>query len=228
MFRMIGISIVAAMSLAAVIGIVFAAGALRIRLADDGSPPLAPPPPATQPTTAPAPVVEASTDPEPQKDPVPPPPDNSIDLRAEQAMLSPGLLLDKDLSRPSRPFKRRHNQVGPPEDPPPPRQAITGWREDAQAAEWNVTIAKPDYYEIDLVYASVSPTTGIEYVVNVGDQELKGQTDSSRGGRENYRVATIGNLKLPAGPIKIQFHLELTKPHALLMRLREIRLVPAS
>jgi hypothetical protein len=223
--RTIGIGIIAAVSLVGVLGIVFAVGALRIRLADDNTPPPAPVPPATMPAApesgSPPAIVS-----DPAKDAIPVLSIDSIGLPAEKATLSPGLSLDKDTPRPV-PTKRHKGQIGPGDAPPPVRQAITGFRTEDESAEWSANITKPGQYEIDLVYACVSWTkTGVDYVVKVGDQELKGETAGTRGGRENYQVVTVGSLKLPAGTTKIQFRLAADRTHAVMLRLREVRLIP--
>jgi hypothetical protein len=89
-----------------------------------------------------------------------------------------------------------------------------------------VNIPKADEYEVDLVYSCVSYTKSqINYLVNIGPEELKSQMNSVRGG---FQVATVGHVKLPAGQTQLRFHLALEKTHGVLLRLREVRLIPES
>lgn len=229
LFRTIVIGVVALVAVAGVLGAVFAVGLMRINLAERGpnaiasSQPASPVPAAgAQPPALASP--DAAADPKP--DPEPLISIEAIELPAENASLNGGLTLDKDQPAPSRPKKGRH-AVGPPDPPPVVRQAIVGFKDEGQAAEWTVKLTKSGPYEIDVVYSCAGGRDrSVGYTVTVGDQELKDDA-SPRGGRENYQVATVGNGAFSAGEVKVRFR--LSEPaRGVLLRLRSVRLIPAN
>lgn len=229
MVRAVLTGVIALVALVGVLGAVFAVGLLRIRLADSGSPPpdAAPAtlPAATQPIGAPAGPATPAGD--PHGEAVPALAIDSIELPAEKATLTSGLTLEKDVA-PRIAERHKKGGVGSPDPPPPVRQAITGWRSDSDSAEWPVKIPKAGVYEIDLVYSSVKgAASSLEYELTVGDQHLSGEAAATRGGRESYKVMTVGNATLPAGDLKVRFHLSEQVRYGLL-RLRSVRIIPAS
>ena len=227
MVRTVLVGVVALIAIVGVLSAVFAVGLLRIHLADnESSSDVASTPttvPSTQPIGAP-PQVATSDDPKP--DAVPVLLSDSIELPADKAKLTGGLKLDKDVA-PRVAERKKHGSVGSPPAPPPVRQVIVGWRGESDSAEWSVTIPKAGKYEVDLVYSNLNGTKqGLDYTLNIADQELTGEAEPTRG-RESYKVVTVGNAKLPAGNVKIQFHFADAVRYGLL-RVRSIRLVPAT
>ena len=229
MFRTIVVGVVALGAVVAVLGMVFALGALRIRMADNGSAAAVAsttpnPPPASQPSAA----VELTAQDAPAEA-VPAMDFSIVELPAENAKLSPGLLLLEDkLARPPRPGRARKGHVGLPDVAAQARHAITGWRSDQDIAEWTATLPKPGVYEIDIVCASInSKTKSPAYVVTLGDQELNAQTEPGSLSGTSYKMLTAGNVTLPGGEIRVRFHPAANcSPTSL--RLQSIRLIPAS
>lgn len=226
MFRGIGIAVVAAVAVAAALGAVFAIGVLRIHLAESGPAvsTAASAPAATRPSNA-ATTSIASDDPKPTIDPG----DSieAVELPAEKASLQGGLTLDKDITHDLRAKHRSSRAVGPEDPPPVPRQAIVGFKDEGQSAEWTVKLPKSGMYEVDAIYAFVGPRDrSITYTLTVADQEFRQDATASHGGRENYQVVTVGNGTFSEGEVKVRFR--LAEPvKGVLLRLRAIRLIPA-
>jgi hypothetical protein len=222
LLRTLLMGIVALIAIAAVLAAVFFVGLTRIRLADRAAPvPPAAPAPASRPATT-APAIAA---PDPPPDPLPAVSIEAIELPAEKAQLSGALKLEKDVSTE---HPHSHKRPGAPPDPPPlVHQAITGFHDEGDAAQWTTAITKPGLYEVDLVYASLGAKDKSEScLLAVGDQELHADTVHTRG-RENYQVLTVGNLTLPPGNLTLRFR--LSEPaHGATLRLRSIRLIPAA
>jgi hypothetical protein len=223
-FRTIGIGLIALAAVAGVLGAVFAVGWMRIRLAESGS---------AQPTPAVsnAPVATPPTDPASstplqalKPDPVPAISIEAIELPAEEATLSGGLRLDKEAPPPPRHTRGHH----PPVDPPPVlHQAIVGFKDDAQVAEWTAKLPKSGAYEVDVVCACTGAKGhAASYIITIGDQELR-EDANPRGGQENYQVVTAGNATFSAGEVKVRFRLSEPARNVLL-RLRSVRLIPAT
>jgi hypothetical protein len=214
--------IVAVVAVVAVLAAIFFVGLARIRLADRGAPlPSAPLPSATHPVaTAPVEVPVG-----PPAEPLPAVSIQAVELPAEKAVLRGALKLDNDVSTERA---HSHKRPGtPPDLPPVVRQAITGFHDEGDAAEWTAKITKPGLYEVDIVYASLGTRDKSEScLLTVGDQELHADTLHTRG-RENYQVLTVGNLTLPIGDVPIRFR--LAEPaHGSILRLRSLRLIPAT
>lgn len=209
-------------AIGAVLAVIFWIGLTRIQVADESAPaPLtAPAPPASRPAAASAPVASVDR----SAAPLPPVSIEAIELPAEKARLGGGLKLETDQSV-EHPHSHRHGV--PPDPPPPARQAITGFREEGDYADWSAAITKPGLYEVDLVYASQGqPDKGENCLITVGDQELHADTLNTRG-RENYQVLTVGNLTLVPGNITVRFRLA-ERAQGSMLRVRGIRLIPAA
>lgn len=222
MLRTLMMGIVAVVAVVTVLAAIFLVGLARIRLADRGAPlPASPLPTVTHPAaTAP---IDVPID--PPIEPLPTVSIQAVELPAEKAALRGALKLDNDVST-GRPHSRK--RPGTPPDPPPVvHQAITGFHDEGDAAEWKAKITKPGLYEVDIVYASLGVRDKSEScLLTVGDQDLHADTTHTRG-RENYQVLTVGNLTLPVGDVPIRFRLAEPARSAIL-RLRSIRLIPAT
>jgi hypothetical protein len=222
---------VALAAVVAVLGMVFAVGALRIRLADDGSAAsVAPASPDSSATSQPSATVELPA-PDTSVEAIPAIDFQTVELPAEKAILSPGLVLQADkLAHAARPGggRGRKGRVGPPDVPPQPQSAITGWHSEEDCAEWSVTLPKQGVYEVEIVCASLSArTTALAYVITLGDQELKAQTEPGGRASTSYKMLTAGTAKLAPGEIHVRFHPAMNLP-ATSLRLQSIRLIPAS
>jgi hypothetical protein len=222
--------VVAFLAVLAVLGMVFAVGALRIKIADDGSSAAvadAASPAMSQPAVLVGQPSEASD--EPSVPIVPILSFESLEFPAESATLTHGLKLEEDKLPPPRKGGRAKARVGPPDAPPKARRAITGWQNEEDVAEWTATLPKQGFYEVDVVCACAAAVGGFNYIVKLGDQELKAETNPLRGGRGvgTYNMLTVGTTKLPAGEVKIRFHLT-GKSRGLILRLQGVRLIPAS
>lgn len=220
--------ILALAALGAVLGTIFLVGLVRLRFASGpgaGAAPSTMParPPSLTPATAPS-LPGALDGPIEPLPPVSAPSIQAIELPAEKARLSGHLKLDTD------PVSQRphpHHRPGSPPEPPAVHQAITNFHDEGDAAEWSATIPKPGLYEIDLVYASPGPKDKSEScLLSVGDQDLHADTLHTRG-RDAYQVLTVGNLTLTPGPLTLRFRLS-EKTHASQLRLRTLRLIPAT
>jgi hypothetical protein len=225
LLRTIGIGLIALAAVVGVLGAVFAIGWMRIRLADSAAPGAAP-------TASPAPASTRSVDassPLASEDAQPAPQAaisiESIELPAEQATLSGGLKLDKD---PPPPPKHTRGHHPPPAEPPVVQQAIVGFKDPSQIAEWTAKLSKAGPYEVDLVYAvGGGRDRSVTFSLTVGDQELRQDAATTRGGLADYQVVTSGDATLPAGEVKVRFR--LTAPtRNVLLRLRGVRLIPAT
>jgi hypothetical protein len=218
-------------AIAAIVSLIFAAGLLRLHLAQSGaSAPADSSPASAVPATQPAAVLPpAPANDPPAPDPLPTVPDVTIQLSAEKAKLSAGLQLEDDSSARKRPdHARRKGQIGLPDAPTRPHHDIIGWKSESQQAEWSANLAKPGAYEVDLVYSFGEASHGsIDYIVTIGDQELRGSANATRGGRENFQVATVGIVNLQPGSATLVFHLVEDNRRASLLRVRELRLIPA-
>jgi hypothetical protein len=223
LLRTVIVGLLALAAIGAVLALVFYIGLTRIQIADES----APPPPAARVPAVSRPAATAPAIPilDPPPEPLPPVSIEAIELPAEKAHLGGNLKLEKDQSVE---HPHSHKRPGAPPDPPPiVHQALTGFHEEGDFADWAVTIAQPGLYEVDLVYASQGQRDKSEScVMTVGDQELHADALHTHG-RENYQVLTVGNLTLPVGNITIRFHLAERAPGSQL-RLRSIRLIPAA
>jgi hypothetical protein len=227
LFRTIFIGVLALGAVVAVLGLVFAVGALRIKLADNGSADAVALPASTAPASQPAAgVTVARSDPKPD---IPALSAQSIELPAEKATLSPGLTLQADVV-PRQPKRRKKHEwdADPEDDAPIARQAITGWHGTDGFAEWTIKIPKSNTYEVDAVYAGGAIGKELKYIVTVGDTKLEGgEPLPIHGHSQTYKMTTVGNADLPAGEIKVRFQLD-SESHGSMLRLRSIRLIPAS
>lgn len=225
MLRTIGIGFIALAAVIGVLGAVFAIGWMRIRLADSASPgvtpAVSPAPPTTRPIDSSSSLASEDAPPAPE----PAISIEAIELPAEQAALSGGLKLDKD---PPPPPKHTRGHHPPPAEPPVVQQAIVGFKDPSQIAEWTANLPKAGPYEVDLVYAvGGGRERNVTILLTVGDQELRQDAATTRGGLADYQVVTAGNTTLPAGEVKIRFR--LTGPtRNVLLRVRGVRLIPAT
>lgn len=224
MLRTVLVGLLALVAIGAVLGLIFFVGLTRIRLADQstGQPATAPAIAATQPAI-PLAAVTPPVDPAPE--PLPPVSIEAIELPAEKAKLGGNLKLEKDQSSEHSHSHKRPNSI--PDPPPVVHQAVTGFRDEGDQAEWSAVVKRPGLYEVDLVYASQGAKDKSEScTMTIGDQELHADTLHTRG-RENYQVLTVGNLTLPAGNITVR--IRLSEPaRGSMLRLRSIRLIPAA
>lgn len=238
MFRAIVTGVVALCAVISVLGAVFAVGALRIKMADDGPSNLAVIPQSallatTQPDAASQPTTQNSVDVQAEAVPVINP--LSIELSAESAKLTAGLKLEDDAvvgkARPAVVVKKgRSTRVGAPDAPVVLKRAIIGWHGSQDTAEWSVTIPAQGVYEVEIVCACLSESaSGFGYTLTLADQEIKAQTNPPSGRKSaSFKMLTAGNATLPAGPVTVQFHLADTSHHVAYLKLRSVRLIPAS
>ena len=231
MLRTIVVGVVALAAVVAVLGMVFAVGALRIRMADEDSS-------AAGAMTAPDPPVASQPSATPELPPQDAPPEGipaidfqTVELPAERAKLSPGLTLAAEKLMPAargRGGKGRKLRAGAPEPLPEPLHAITGWHSTEDNAEWIVTLPKQGLYEVEIVCASASEgASGFGFTVTLGDQELSARAEPASRRNTSYKMLTAGTASLPLGEIHVRFQ-PSTAPPGLNFRLRSIRLIPAS
>jgi len=75
------------------------------------------------------------------------------------------------------------------------------WVDPAAWAEWPVQVDKPGSYQVE---AEISALTSGKFTIEVDGQTLAAQSPST-GAYSEYRVVTLGSLRLDAGPHTVRF-----------------------
>jgi putative membrane-bound dehydrogenase-like protein len=98
------------------------------------------------------------------------------------------------------------------------------WSSPDDVAAWEIDVARPGRYAVELDYACHATAAGNRYEVILGESRLTG-TVASTGTWESYRRLTIGNVSLPTGRVRV-----IMKPDgpvkSAMIDLRSIRLIP--
>jgi putative membrane-bound dehydrogenase-like protein len=104
----------------------------------------------------------------------------------------------------------------------PEHQNIGWWGNLADRATWTATIGTQSSYEILLDYACDGSAAGNTLLVELGEQSLTGEIESTRGW-EDYRLVSLGRVELPAGPCMLTAR-AAAPVRGYLLDLRSIRL----
>jgi putative membrane-bound dehydrogenase-like protein len=98
------------------------------------------------------------------------------------------------------------------------------WHGTADHVVWRVQLEKTAPFDVYLTYACADDSAGNAYVLEVGDQAIRGKVAGTRGW-DHYQRVKIGTLKLGAGPTSLTFRPDGPVRGALL-DLRMLYLVP--
>ncbi|MEO5997485.1 MAG: neutral/alkaline non-lysosomal ceramidase N-terminal domain-containing protein [Chitinophagaceae bacterium] len=120
---------------------------------------------------------------------------------------------------------RNGKPVGPTIRYMPDLDAYEGFT-SSNSMEWNVKIPKKGNYDVYLEWSVSDSTAGHAFLFKAGNQEVGG-TIQKTGGREIYKAAKIGLVKLPAGVQKMIFKPTSPGKEASL-NFRGVTLVPAN
>jgi hypothetical protein len=151
------------------------------------------------------------------RDPLAPPADRAIVLRAEDARLTGRNVRLSELFRaPPGGGGRFARQAATVE------RAITGWSDPADSAEWTADVPRAGKYTVTLDYSTGSAGPGGAYVFTAGDAKLSNALEPTRGGRA-FQLVDVGVINLPKGPVRVTLGpAEATRES--LMNLRGVRL----
>ena len=104
------------------------------------------------------------------------------------------------------------------------RDNIGFWEKTDTWVSWDVEMAAPGTYTVEIVYAK--PESGGEYTVSVGDETLRGKVQST-GGWGTFRPMTLGTVEIrQAGRTTIAVRPVTIGGGGGLMNLQTVRLVP--
>ena len=99
------------------------------------------------------------------------------------------------------------------------------WTNKEDWVSWDVSVAKPGAFTVEVTYACADGTGGSEYVVSAGDQQVAGKVEVT-GGWASFKTEKIGALKIEkAGKVAIAVKPK-TKPGFAVMNLKAIDLKP--
>lgn len=99
------------------------------------------------------------------------------------------------------------------------------WTDPKAAAAWPaVAIASAGLYDVSLNLSCVDSAAGNDFVVEIGDQELRGTTKTT-GSWEEFERVNLGRVKLDAGTIAVRVRAAGQVRFAL-MNLQDVRLTP--
>jgi putative membrane-bound dehydrogenase-like protein len=98
------------------------------------------------------------------------------------------------------------------------------WRGQDDHAVWTVEGPRAGTYEVWLDWACADDAAGNAFVVQAGLQQLTGKVEGT-GSWDNYRQASVGQLKLPAGQQRVTLR-SVGRVRGYLIDLRSIKFVP--
>lgn len=107
------------------------------------------------------------------------------------------------------------------------RDNIGYWTDATASAAWTAQVDQAGEYEVWLVMACQPGSAGDEFVVEVGEQRLRG-TVASTGSWEDFEPRAVGTATLGAGKVTVKVRAANPQgrlKHAL-MNLQEVRLTP--
>jgi putative heme-binding domain-containing protein len=148
-------------------------------------------------STGPAPKTLEGNRPEP----VQPEPDGSLKLMASKAEIRGATLV----------FEK-------------PFQNLGWWQSADDTATWTVQVPRAGRYSV-LLHWACAGSAGGRYVIEAADQKLTGIVPSTQTW-ENFQTAKIGELTLPAGPLRLTMRPAEGGLKGPLLDLKELRLIP--
>lgn len=106
-----------------------------------------------------------------------------------------------------------------------PEWKAFGWFTGEDRVEWDVEVAKAGLYEVSLEWSVDDKEAGKPFVLEAGNQKLKGVVDKS-GSWETFKKKNIGKIQLSAGKQTIAFRPDAGVGKGALLDLREVKLAP--
>jgi alpha-L-fucosidase len=105
------------------------------------------------------------------------------------------------------------------------KDCVGFWTDAKEWVSWDFELTKPGRFEVELVFACEGTSGGSEFVVAVGDQQVKGTVEPT-GAWSQFKPAQLGTLELKAAG-KLTLSVKATaKPKLAVMNLRSIVLRP--
>jgi len=98
------------------------------------------------------------------------------------------------------------------------------WTDVNDWVSWNFILEKGGDFEVEITYSSERGTGGSEFLVEVGDQSLKGVVEET-GSWTNFVKKDLGRVTLSPGRYTLAVR-PLTNPGGAVMNLQRVRLVP--
>jgi len=99
--------------------------------------------------------------------------------------------------------------------------ALVGWCKSGTQAEWHVTDAESDTYDIEITYRSARQGTG--YVVTINDRNFPATTQASTDAN-SFRQERIGTVALPDGDSNVVLRIDSDSEN-IFLQVRRIALV---
>lgn len=101
------------------------------------------------------------------------------------------------------------------------------WTNVNDLVQWQVRVAKPGAFEVEVTYACASGAEKSEFVVAVGDEAVLGRTEVTNGW-DDYRTASLGRIRIAeAGDVAAMVR-GLRMPGYAMMNLRSVVLKPVA
>jgi hypothetical protein len=108
----------------------------------------------------------------------------------------------------------------------PHKNTIGYWTRQADWVSWDLALAKPGKFSIEVLQACGKNSGGSEYTITVGDQLIR-DTVPDTGAFTNFVTRTIGSIELKSpGTYRLAVK-PVTKPGPAVMDLRQVLLKPA-
>jgi hypothetical protein len=104
-------------------------------------------------------------------------------------------------------------------------QNIGMWHGTDDQVVWTVNVSKPGAYKVFLDYACPADSAGNKYILDLGDQSLRGTTTATGSDWSDYKQSSIGTVQLSPGLQKVVLRSDGPIRGALI-DLRNIALVP--
>ncbi len=98
------------------------------------------------------------------------------------------------------------------------------WTDVNDWVSWEIVLVRGGDFDVEIVYASEKGTGGSEFLVEVGDQSLKGVVEET-GSWTEFVKKSLGRITLKPGRYTLSLR-PLTNPGGAVMNLQRIKLIP--
>lgn len=104
-----------------------------------------------------------------------------------------------------------------------PEWKAFGWFTAADSVEWEVEVANPGKYKVELEWSVSDEDAGKEFILIAGSNTLTGKVDKS-GSWETFKSKDVGTINLAQGKQKIIFRSNTKFKDGAILDLRQITL----